>query len=265
MICIRTRCSKCHSHFLAHSCHKPQNVSHILTRWYTRSFCGIWNFTFSFHDTIQYFFDDCLWLLLAVFLPLSWTEVHHDCLPQAHRKPRGREIRPRIRSGQEGLGGANFSGSSFSKFIVPRSPYGVLLILRRPPSAKLSHLEEPQGKKAGKFTFRKIIGKGKGKLHPRTRHEGPEGEFKYTSTLSSAFALDGGWVVNATPRPLYPWEGNGTHCTGGWEGPQGRSGWARKISSTSGFDPRTVQPIASCYTDWAIPAHRILTDTTHRH
>jgi len=23
------------------------------------------------------------------------------------------------------------------------------------------------------------------------------------------------WVVNATPRPLYPWERPGTHCTGG--------------------------------------------------
>jgi hypothetical protein len=28
-----------------------------------------------------------------------------------------------------------------------------------------------------------------------------------------------GWVVNATPRPLYP----GTHCVGGWVGP--RAGW----------------------------------------
>ena len=25
-----------------------------------------------------------------------------------------------------------------------------------------------------------------------------------------------GWVVNATPRPLYPWERPGTHCIGGW-------------------------------------------------
>jgi hypothetical protein len=25
-----------------------------------------------------------------------------------------------------------------------------------------------------------------------------------------------GWVVNTTPRPLYFWEGPGTHCTGGW-------------------------------------------------
>jgi hypothetical protein len=38
-------------------------------------------------------------------------------------------------------------------------------------------------------------------------------------------------------------------------GPQGRSGRVRKISPLPGFDPRTVQPVASRYTDWAIPAH----------
>jgi len=37
-------------------------------------------------------------------------------------------------------------------------------------------------------------------------------------------------------------------------GPQGRSGRVRKISPPPGFDPRTVQPVASRYTDWATPA-----------
>jgi hypothetical protein len=37
---------------------------------------------------------------------------------------------------------------------------------------------------------------------------------------------------------------------------QGRSGRVRKISPPPpGFDPRTVQSVASHYTDWAIPAH----------
>jgi len=27
-----------------------------------------------------------------------------------------------------------------------------------------------------------------------------------------------GWVVNAKPRPLYPWKRPGTHCIGGWVG-----------------------------------------------
>ena len=38
-------------------------------------------------------------------------------------------------------------------------------------------------------------------------------------------------------------------------GPQGRSGQVRKISPPKGFDPRTVQPVASRYTDCVVPAH----------
>jgi hypothetical protein len=34
-------------------------------------------------------------------------------------------------------------------------------------------------------------------------------------------------------------------------GPQGRSGQVRKISPSPGFDPRTVQPVGSRYTDYA--------------
>ena len=57
--------------------------------------------------------------------------------------------------------------------------------------------------------------KGKGKGHPLTGHKGPEGEYMYSSTLSSKSTLDGGWVVNATPWPLYLQERPGTHCIGG--------------------------------------------------
>ena len=39
-------------------------------------------------------------------------------------------------------------------------------------------------------------------------------------------------------------------------GPQGRSGQVRKISPPPGFDPRTVQPVGSRCTDWAIRAHK---------
>jgi hypothetical protein len=38
-------------------------------------------------------------------------------------------------------------------------------------------------------------------------------------------------------------------------GLQDRSGRVRKISLPPGFDPRTIQPVASRYTDWAISAH----------
>jgi hypothetical protein len=44
-----------------------------------------------------------------------------------------------------------------------------------------------------------------------------------------------GWVVNATPWPLYPRELPGTHCIGGWVGPRGRSGRVWKISPPTGI------------------------------
>jgi hypothetical protein len=37
-------------------------------------------------------------------------------------------------------------------------------------------------------------------------------------------------------------------------GPQSRFGWVRKMWPPPGFDHRTVQPVASHYTDWANPA-----------
>jgi hypothetical protein len=40
-------------------------------------------------------------------------------------------------------------------------------------------------------------------------------------------------------------------------GPHGRSGQVGNISPPPGFDPRTVQPVASRYIDWAIPAHDV--------
>ena len=89
-------------------------------------------------------------------------------------------------------------------------------------------------------------GKGKGKAIPITGHEGPEGEM-YSSTLSLTSALDG--VVNTTPWPLYPQERPATHCIGGWVGPTAGLYGSRKSRSPSGCDPRTVQPVASRYTD----------------
>jgi hypothetical protein len=59
-------------------------------------------------------------------------------------------------------------------------------------------------------------------------------------------------MVSATPRPLYPrGKRAGTHCRGGWVG---LSEKVRKISPPPGFDPRTVQSVASRYTDYIIPA-----------
>ena len=62
------------------------------------------------------------------------------------------------------------------------------------------------------------------------------------------------WVVNATPRSLYPLGKTRYPLYRGLGGPQGRSGQVRKISPPPGFDPRIVQPVASRYTDCTISA-----------
>jgi len=62
--------------------------------------------------------------------------------------------------------------------------------------------------------------KGKFPVHHITGHEGPEVEYRYSSTLSLTSALDGGGVINATPRPLYPRQRPGTHRLGGWAVPK---------------------------------------------
>jgi len=96
--------------------------------------------------------------------------------------------------------------------------------------------------------------KGKGKIYPRTVHEGPEGDLRYSSTLSLTLELDGVGGQRHAPATLpsgktrYP-----LHRRLG--GPQRRSGRVWKFSSSLGFDP---QPVASRYTDWAIPAHILL-------
>ena len=58
------------------------------------------------------------------------------------------------------------------------------------------------------------VNKSRGKVHPRAVQEGPEGEQRYSYTLSPTSALDG-VRVNAKPRPVYPRERPGTHCIGG--------------------------------------------------
>ena len=78
-------------------------------------------------------------------------------------------------------------------------------------------------------------GKCKSKVHPRTDHEDPEAEYKYSPTLSLSSALDvGGWSMpcpgrftpgNETRYPFYRRLGR----------LQVRSGRVRKISPQPGF------------------------------
>ena len=91
-------------------------------------------------------------------------------------------------------------------------------------------------------------------VHPITCHDVTV-EQRYSSTLSLTSALDGGlWL---TPRPSRFTPGKETRYPFCMRlgGPQGRSGRVRKISPPLGFDPRTVQPVASSHTDYAILAH----------
>ena len=97
-------------------------------------------------------------------------------------------------------------------------------LISTPGNAVAQSVEAPEGRVFDSrwvhWNFRTIalglsqplteMSKGKGKVLPRTGHEGPE--------LYSSFNFDArqGFVVNATSRPLYPQERPGTHCTGGW-------------------------------------------------
>ena len=61
-------------------------------------------------------------------------------------------------------------------------------------------------------------------------------------------------VVHHAPAALTPGKRPGTHFIGGWVGP-----WAgldgEENPAPTGFEHRTVQPMASRYTDWAIADH----------
>jgi hypothetical protein len=56
-----------------------------------------------------------------------------------------------------------------------------------------------------------------------------------------------------TPAALPPEEEPVTIVCRRIGGSQGRSGRVQKITPPPAFDPRTVQPVASLYTDLAIP------------
>jgi hypothetical protein len=82
----------------------------------------------------------------------------------------------------------------------------------------------------------------------RTAHRGSRG----IALLFHDHGTRRGRGVSVTPPPLFtPRKRPSIHSTGGWMGPQGRSGEVGKISLPPGFDPRTVHLVASRYTDWA--------------
>jgi len=60
-----------------------------------------------------------------------------------------------------------------------------------------------------------------------------------------------GWWVSVMPRPLFTPGKTRYPLYRRLGGPQCRSGVVRIFSHPPGFDPRTFQPVASRYTDWA--------------
>ena len=58
-----------------------------------------------------------------------------------------------------------------------------------------------------------------------------------------------GWVVKAMLWPLYPREEPGIHCIRGWVGPRTGLDGCGNSRPPPVFDHRTVQPVASRYTD----------------
>jgi hypothetical protein len=66
-------------------------------------------------------------------------------------------------------------------------------------------------------------------------------------------------MVNSTTLPLYPRERDPVPIVqeAGWA--PGPVWTAAENLALAGFDPRTVQPVASHYTDYAIPVQRLET------
>ena len=97
--------------------------------------------------------------------------------------------------------------------------------------------------------YRKMLVKAKFTLERVTKAQ--RRERRYSSTLSLTSALGVGGC--STPRPCRLTPGLPLYRRMGR--PHGRSGTLRKILPPSGFNPKTAQPVASRYIDWAIQAH----------
>ena len=80
------------------------------------------------------------------------------------------------------------------------------------------------------------MGKGKGNVHRRTGHEGPEGELMNSPILSLTSALDGVGGLRHAAAALPPGKTRYQLCRRVGR-PQGRSVRLRKISPSPGFDP----------------------------
>jgi len=74
-------------------------------------------------------------------------------------------------------------------------------------------------------------------------------------TLLSLTSVLNGKVVNATYQLLYPWESDPVSTVQEAECAPGPVWMGAENLMPPGFDPQTVQLIASCYSDYAILVH----------
>jgi hypothetical protein len=92
------------------------------------------------------------------------------------------------------------------------------------------------------------------KVHPITDQRPRETAQVQLYTFSNLGAKCG-WVVNATCLPLYPRERDPVAIALEYVGPRASLDGHGKSRPPLRFDPRTIQPVASRYPDWAIPVH----------
>ena len=94
-------------------------------------------------------------------------------------------------------------------------------------------------------------------FHTRTGYESPEGEKRYRFTLFLTSSLNVGRWSTPSPGLFTPGKDTVLIVLGGWVGTRVGLNGCGKISLHQGFESRTVQPVASPYTDWTIPVHEI--------
>ena len=73
-------------------------------------------------------------------------------------------------------------------------------------------------------------------------------ECTHSSTHSLTSALGGEGDQRHAPTASPPGKRPSTHCIGGWVGPRASLDGYGKSRPPPGFDPRTLQPVASRYT-----------------
>jgi len=80
---------------------------------------------------------------------------------------------------------------------------------------------------------------------------------RYSSTLFLALVLEGDEGLASRPGRILPLGRPDTHFTGGCVGLMPGRNRCRKFRPPPGFDPRTIQPVGSRYTDYA-SRHRLV-------